>query len=198
MERYSRLQGWCVWHDGHQATLALEHIQDVSLLRQDEPIGLLSDSGQSLPSLEILGVPLIPVCILGVLPVSFREAQHSVDFSARNVVDQGNNGARLLQPVDLPQLSWPYALICGGLIVGAAGHGATVDGVDDTVFRKEPDLVTPFFWVAFSVCSGVVVNEVCVADIILKGWVQGGICLVSWEGHYKYDDLLCIDEKTFV
>lgn len=63
--------------------------------------------------------------------MALGEAQQSGNTSLFDIVHHTADGARLFEPVALPEFSGPDALVLGGLEVFAAGHGAAVDGVDD-------------------------------------------------------------------
>lgn len=117
---------------------------------------------------------------LGVVPVALGKRDQAGDLGVGDVVDDRAHGAGLLEPVALPQRAGPDALERAGLVVGAAGHGAAVDGVDDARGGEEPHLVAPFLGVAGGVAGVVVVEEVEVFDVVVEAGVEGGVGL---EGH---------------
>ena len=55
-----------------------------------------------------------------------------------------------------------------------------MDGIDDTVVAEEPHFVSPGFGISLGVLGGVVVDEVEVFDVAVKGWVEG---CAGVEGH---------------
>lgn len=115
----------------------------------------------------------VSVGYLWLLPVALRERDKRCDSSVGNIVDSGDYGACLFEPVDLPQLMGTYALICRSLIVDASSHRPSVNGVDHPIFREAPEFVTPFLRVAVVVLRVVVVDEVSILDVFVKRLVQG-------------------------
>lgn len=73
--------------------------------------------------------------------MALREAEQGGDGAALDVPDERADGARLLEPVALPERAGPDALVAGGLEVAPAGHGTAVDGVDDAGWGEEPPVV---------------------------------------------------------
>lgn len=50
-----------------------------------------------------------------------------------------------------------------------------MDSIDDSSIREAPELVPPFLRVAVRVLRVVVVYQVCITDVFIKGFVKGGI-----------------------
>lgn len=124
-----------------QITLALERSVNISLLAQHVPISLpRADLRELSPSREVLRVSLVAVSRFRVLPMSLGEPQERRDLFIGDIIHQAADGAGLLEPVALPQLAGSNALELGGLEVFPAGHGPTVDYVDDACERNEPHL----------------------------------------------------------
>lgn len=117
----------------------------------------------------------VSVGYLWLLPVALGERDKCCDSFVRDIVDSGDHGACLFKPVDLPQLSRTYALICRSLIVDASSHRPSVNGIDHPIFREAPELVTPFLRVAVAILRVVVVNEMGILDVCVKRLVQGGV-----------------------
>ncbi len=111
------------------------------------------------------------------------EPQQSRNRLLRNVIHERAYRARLLQPVTLPQLSRPDALVTRGLEVRAAGHGPAVDFVDDARGGEEPHLVAPLLRIPLRVLSGVIVDQMYIFDVLLElrdgGW-EGSCVGCTW------------------
>ena len=112
---------------------------------------------------------------LWLFPVALRERDECCDPLVRDIVDSRDHGACLFEPVDLPQLSRTYALICRSLVVDASSHRPSVDGVHHPIFREAPKFVTPFLRVTVTILRVVVVDEVGILNVFVKRLVQGGV-----------------------
>jgi len=77
----------------HQLAFPSKGLQNISLFIQHEPILLRPYSRQPSPPLKILRIPLVPVRLLRVLPVALAESEEGRNLLARNIVDEGANGA---------------------------------------------------------------------------------------------------------
>lgn len=60
-----------------------------------------------------------------------------------------------------------------------------MDRVDDAVLRKEPELITPLFWVAILICGVVVIHQVRVEDVVLEGRVQSAVAEELRQRHFE-------------
>jgi len=59
--------------NGHQVSLPLECLKNISLLIQHKPICLLPNLRQTPPTVEISGIPLVTVSFLRIFPMSLAE-----------------------------------------------------------------------------------------------------------------------------
>lgn len=129
------------------------------------------------------------MCLFCVFPMTLGESKQSGDLLTRYVVDQRAYRPRLFQPITLPQLTGPDALICSGLVVDAAGHRPSVDGIDDTIFGKEPHLITPLLRLAVFTLGVIIVDEVLVPNVLIERRVQRSIREVLWERHVAFGEV---------
>lgn len=141
-----------------QIALSFELLHDIRLLSQHESIRLCTLLRESPPSLKVLRITLVAMSLLRVIPMAFRKRDERGDLLPRHVVHKRADGARLLEPIALPEFAGSDALELAGLVVDAAGHGPAVDRVDAAVLGEEPHLVPPFLGFAVVVFCVVVVD----------------------------------------
>lgn len=72
-----------------------------------------------------------------------------------------------------------------------------MDCINDAILVEEPHLIPPFLWVAVGVSGVVIVQEVSVPDVLVKGRMQRCIHDESWEiRHFEYVfELLWVDVR---
>lgn len=56
--------------NGHQISCTLKDLLNICLLREHEPLCLVSHLGEAPPAFKILRLPLIAVCFPGMLPMT--------------------------------------------------------------------------------------------------------------------------------
>ena len=95
---------------------------------------------------------------LRILPMAPTKPQKGRDFLPRNIINKGTNRPRLLEPVTLPDLACPNALVVCYLEIDSPGHWPPVDRTVDSTAVLEPYLVSPFLGFAVARAYGVVVD----------------------------------------
>lgn len=124
------LHGWPTFFDRLKIPWSSKLFDNIRLLRQHLPLRLSPNLSQSTPPFQIFRVALITMRCLCFSPMSFGKTQHGSDFPSGNVIDETAHGSGFFKPVALPEFTWSNALEGAFLVVVAAGHRATVDGVD--------------------------------------------------------------------
>jgi hypothetical protein len=155
-----RLQGLGVRGDRHEVAGATGGLEDVGLLAQDEAVALVAVLRKLAPASVVLRVALVAMSLGVVLPMALGEANHGRDLVVLDVVHEAHDGAGLLEPVALPQLTRANALERDRLIVQATSDRAALHEVHDARGREELHLVTPLLRLAVLALGVIVVDQV--------------------------------------
>jgi hypothetical protein len=154
------LQRLGVLGDGDEVARSLELLEDVGLLAQHQSIALVAVLRKLAPASVVLRVALDAVRLVRVLPMALGEANHGRDLVVLDVVHEAHDGAGLLEPVALPQLTRANALERDRLIVQATSDRAALHEVHDARGREELHLVTPLLRLAVLALGVIVVDQV--------------------------------------